>query len=363
MNSLTTLNNLPLLPYLHYSLLIHLMKKILLFLVGLSISIVSSSQDNLQTSQAATMKISVSELKDANLSIESFFKDRQLTPKIFNVSSSRIFISIALDQSNHDFFHRFLDSLGYVINKKTSATDYNYEMVKLEEQIQTLSRKRGQYNELLLRSDSSEHGRYFSYAEAIIDIDAEIAKKRSAKKDTLLLTTTFESAITIVEQPMAGGTYDSDWVNMPGLEYSFLQIEQPKQGFSPKTMHGVSLKYMFYTDKSYAIVGLYRNFDVDTSTTINEIYTFAFGQDFYSRKMGRGQRKYFNLYTSFNIGAYISSSEVKKESSTFLNPFLGLELIKTRNILLDSKVGYFLPFKNNRNQRGLLLNASFNFVF
>ena len=150
---------------------------------------------------------------------------------------------------------------------------------------------------------------------------------------------------------------------MPGIEFSLLKIEQPEEGHSPELMSGIGLKYLFNTGKSYGIVGLYKSIDADNDTEIDETYIFALGQDFYSKHMGRGQRKFFNLYTSFNAGLYISTSENQNINSWFINPFLGLEIFKNKYFLIDNKVGYFLPFENNRTQRGLLYNFSINFVF
>jgi len=47
-----------------------------------------------------------------------------------------------------------------------------------------------------------------------------------------------------------------------------------------------------------------------------------------------------------------------------LNLSIGVEIIKTKHILLDARGSYFLPLDGiNRNTRGILLGTSFNFVF
>ncbi|MBK0402832.1 hypothetical protein I5M27_07525 [Adhaeribacter sp. BT258] len=158
------------------------------------------------------------------------------------------------------------------------------------------------------------------------------------------------------------------FVNMPGVEYSLLIPENPKAGTSNDLYQGYLIKYLFTRGKSYLDLGVYKAVDNNRadSTRINELFLINFGQDFYPRHFGRGKRKYLNLYTCYQIGGFIINRNNDKHN-TFnpnLNIGLGVEIFKSKHILVDNKISYFLPLNElNRNLRSLSYNASLNFVF
>ncbi len=155
------------------------------------------------------------------------------------------------------------------------------------------------------------------------------------------------------------------WINMPGLEYSYLQIEQPQDTLSSPYYQGVFLKYVFTRGKSFATLGAYKTtnkLDPDTMH-YSEMFVFGFGQDFYSRHLGRGSKKFFNLYSGYTLGGMLASNDKRKETFGYIAPAIGLEIFKNKYVLIDSKVNYMVPFKNTRHMRGLAFNVSFNFVF
>lgn len=158
------------------------------------------------------------------------------------------------------------------------------------------------------------------------------------------------------------------FVNMPGFEYSLLIPENPKFGTSHDLYQGYLIKYLFTRGKSYLDLGVYKavNNNFSDSTLISELFLINFGQDFYPRHFGRGKRKYLNLYTCYQIGGFIINRNNDK-NNTFnpnLNLGLGVELFKSKHILVDNKVSYFLPLNElNRNLRSLSYSASLNFVF
>ena len=158
------------------------------------------------------------------------------------------------------------------------------------------------------------------------------------------------------------------FVNMPGVEYSLLFPENPKTGVSNDLYQGYLIKYLFTRGKSYLDLGVYKavNNNLTDSTLINELFLINFGQDFYPKHFGRGKRKYLNLYTCYQVGGFIINRNNDK-GNTFnpnLNLGIGVELFKSKHILLDNKVTYFLPLNElNRNLRSITYNASLNFVF
>lgn len=52
-----------------------------------------------------------------------------------------------------------------------------------------------------------------------------------------------------------------------------------------------------------------------------------------------------------------------KENMLYPAPSIGLELLKNKYILIDTKVYYFVPLGSYRNLRGLSYHLSFNIVF
>lgn len=158
------------------------------------------------------------------------------------------------------------------------------------------------------------------------------------------------------------------FVNMPGLEYGLLWTENSKAGLSSSLYQGVNIKYLFTRGKSYFVLGAYKDAKEDKtdSARYSELFVLNFGQDFYPRRFGRGRNKFLNLYTGYQIGGFIANSNDNKRNQFIwnINASLGLELIKTKYILLDNRVSYFIPINDqNRYTRGLMYGVSFNFVF
>ncbi|UOQ52432.1 DUF4349 domain-containing protein [Hymenobacter cellulosivorans] len=163
------------------------------------------------------------------------------------------------------------------------------------------------------------------------------------------------------------GNRKVSFVNMPGVEYSYLRLDNPKPGLTSRAYQGYAIKYMFTRGKSYFNLGVYKPVEkADEPEFVNELFVINFGQDFYPRNFGRGRRKFLNLYTSYQIGGFIlnRNNDEQNEFIPNLNLGLGVELIKTRHILLDTKASYFVPlYDHSRDLRGILGQASFNFVF
>jgi hypothetical protein len=324
----------------------------------------SSAQKNVKSQNLSTnVKIIVDNLSLTKSKFDSLLKANNWITSTYNVSNYDFNASISFYDST-----KFIELLsltktwGILMDETTSSYLSTSDAYSNYLSIESLKNERNQYEKLASKLDSTSV-KYFEYWEKIIAIDKAITTYDLAYKLNPSNKTMFTLSMKFYEEEIIGSQYNDSWINMPGFEYSFLFTEQPKSGVSTGTMAGYSLKYMFNYRKSYLLLGLYKSSSAQLDTEINEIYTFALGQDFYSRKLGRGKRKFLNLYTSFNLGVMMASSETTKYNSWFANPFLGLEIFKTKHFLLDNKVGYFLPFANNRDQRGLLYNISFNFVF
>lgn len=176
--------------------------------------------------------------------------------------------------------------------------------------------------------------------------------------------------LTIEEPSEPPTTTSKRWVeftNMPGAEFTYLSIENPKAGLSGEAYAGASVRYLFTKGKSYLILGVLKNLDQpEGDTTIyNDVFQYAYGTDFYPRHFGRGQRSYLNLYSGFTLGGLFLSSTAKNEHILQVTPHVGIELYKGKQTLLDVRGGYLLPLDSdlNLNLRGWTVSPSFNFVF
>ncbi|MBP5502851.1 MAG: hypothetical protein J6Y24_08695 [Bacteroidales bacterium] len=155
------------------------------------------------------------------------------------------------------------------------------------------------------------------------------------------------------------------FVNMPGFEFSVFMPENPKEGVSADMYYGYMLKYLFTKGKSYITVGAFKADEVLQNDTLmySDIFNFSFGQDFYSRHLGRGGRKFLNLYSGYNIGYLVYSGKNSSLKNFYVSPAVGIELFKNNFMLIDTKMTYMLPFTDNLYLRGFQFAAAVNFVF
>ena len=128
---------------------------------------------------------------------------------------------------------------------------------------------------------------------------------------------------------------------------------------------GYALKYLFTRGKSYFTVGAYKSTDKEKMDSLKfpEIFIIGFGQDFYSRHLGRGSHKFLNLYSGYSLGALLTNKDSDTKFDMYISPSIGLELFKNKYFLIDTKLIYFIPLANNRSLRGWAVNASLNFMF
>ena len=338
------------------------MKKIQILIVLLFIfnELVVSQKDSLFTISYSA-NIRVFDILKSQIKIEKYIADKKIVPLNFLKTKTKLEIEFNTNKQGYIELKSKIKDWGYLVYHKENTKNYIEAVKSLNLEKASLEKEKKQY-ENLSKITNDSNSRFFEYSEKIIKLNKDIDEIDYKIKKLYKKHKVFNVAVSIKEE--TNTTYNSsNWVNMPGLEYSFLKTENPLNNSTPEQMMGYNLKYLFHTGKSYAILGLYKANNTD-STTIDDMYVFGFGQDFYSRHFGRGENKFLNLYVSFNAGVYINSNKERTlDASWYVNPFFGLELLKTKHILIDSKIGYFMPFATNKIQRGLLTNISFNFVF
>lgn len=240
-----------------------------------------------------------------NVKIQSQFESKSLLTLKFNA-----------DEQLYRAYDSLLNTLGFISLKKVKSENNADIIAQINHEIAYLKQKKDSYVERLSKTDPKIEA-YSSLWNETKQIEEKIFFKESelirfGKKDHV-----FSVKVDINDEVTSPGNTRISFVNMPGFEYSYLNIESPKPGLSAASYNGYFLKYLFTKGKSYATFGAYtnRNIKDEDSSTISEMFLIGFGQDFYSRHLGRGSRKFFNLYSGYTIGGALTSSKKQQNSS------------------------------------------------
>jgi hypothetical protein len=266
-----------------------------------------------------------------------------------------------------------LNQIGYIASSIQNNNNNKLKTKKLEAELEDNSYKLDKLNNKLKTDTNTASRKNLEYLiENIEENNRRIARNLKQIKDNCNIVFV---KVTINDELSTPTNSKIAFAKMPGISYNRLYIENPKIGVSESLYTGYNMKYIFTKGKSYFQIGVMKNandlskatiYDSLKANTINEFFTFEFGQDFYTRYFGRGNRKFFNLYSGYSIGGTIinHANDLNTRFAAFTNLSMGIEVLKTKHILLDVKGSYFLPLADiNRNTRGIMLSGSFNFVF
>ena len=271
-------------------------------------------------------------------------------------------------KQNLNSLDSLVNFLGFRASKKTNTSaKESASIIELQTQIQRLKEKKESYKSLLSRMDSVSGKNYLFYFEKTVDLDDEIFQ------ETLLLKTSMENErMQTVELELHDDYATSDYsdvtfVHMPGGEFNMLFVENPAAGISAGQYQGYSLKYLFTRGKSYFSVGALKPvkpLPKNDSTSVKDIFNLTFGQDFYNRHLGRGKRKFFNLYIGYQVGVSNARNNNSDRVFALIAPVTGLELFKNKYFNIDINGTYYIPLNTfSYTLRGIKLNASLNFSF
>ncbi|MBC7864269.1 MAG: hypothetical protein IAF38_14925 [Bacteroidia bacterium] len=305
----------------------------------------------------------------------------------FNTSRKKLEIQIAklgytvVKQDETKFSHTFhfnipkkdakmvdsiIATLGYISSKELRSYDNTTQLNEANLQLQYLQKKKEEYEKMQFKIDSVKSVKYYEHWEKTREVDQQIFE---AKKKLALIESVegiYKIKVIIRDETTSPSYTRVNFVHMPGAEYTYLMIEQPKQGLSHEIYQGINIKYLFTKGKSYFEMGAFKaakNSIRKDSVAYSELFVFDFGQDFYSRYFGRGNNKFMNLYIGYKTGVAIASNDHKTELLPTVSPSVGVELFKNKYVLFDVKAAYFLPIIQNRHLRGWAFSGSFNFVF
>ncbi|WP_426492529.1 hypothetical protein [Hymenobacter sp. 102] len=329
----------------------------------------TDSQDTYETQKR--LSVGVTKYAEARAALTGFIRKRAVRVQKQEETPEQLTAEFSLTTTDLPRLDSLVTGLGYVLenNLNTHNLTSRLQELKAEERVEAarLTNSQARMQEAKLTTEER-----IALQNEIVQQEARL---RQLQQRQQLLTSHENQAYVSLrlfdEISFPTGNRRVSFVNMPGVEYAYLRLDNPKvsltsQGY--QGYQGYAIKYLFTRGKSYFNLGVYKPTTTNKtdSAFVNELFVINFGQDFYPRNFGRGRRRYLNLYTSYQVGGFILNRNDDKKNDFIpnLNLGLGVELVKTRHILLDIKGSYCVPLNSrSRDLRGLLGQASFNFVF
>jgi hypothetical protein len=343
-------------------------KKIIngLYVIMVFLYFTKSSAQHQYQYHSTLVDISINTLDFTNhkLKLSHFIESHQFQINSQDVSKAYADFNLILNDAQYKLLEDSLNTFGVLIMKKITIVNNFSRIQEIQMEIKYLTEKKNSYIELVSKLDTKSDS-YYGFWKELKLIEESIHQKDKELLNFNSQDNMFTVNIHFTEESTMPTDTKLKFVNMPGIMLSNLMLESPKLGISYPNYQGYFLKYLFTKGKSFLLAGAYKaqHQSSKDSSQFSELFILGFGQDYYSRHLGRGNRKFFNLYSGYTIGTVMISSESKKLNAAYISPSVGLELFKNKYILLDTYVSYFIPFSQNRNLRGISYNASFNFVF
>lgn len=362
--------------YLSQQIIQELTMRNLLFTILLLLSSTVFAQE-IKTSEAISqnleIEIQVLDFKQAENKINDLISETNSTvensSRNTNESSYKnIRLKILTNKAGFQKYLTELPNLGSISKNIVTTTNKNNEVENMDVELNYLKKQRDLYSDELKSIDKMiNKTAYENFWNKSREFDERIFRIEKSILESKQETRNYSISIMINEfhaEPL--DSYNFQWVNMPGFEVSYLNIENPKLGLSSSGYRGAGVKYLFSKGKSYFVLSVLKSSDqVSDSTQIRDMFLYGYGVDFYPRYFGRGQREFFNLYSGLNFGGIYMTGTNSSHHVGYISPYLGLEIYKNQFVLLDFRSGYLIPMdqSTNLNFRGLTSHLSFNFVF
>ncbi len=335
-------------------------------LIGLlfCISTVNAQSDTVFFSTELSLKVSALDYIKAKSDLKRLINQYPVNIKEQNESEQTSTVTFTTDEKTFYILKDSLSALGEILLQNLNTSNQKITMDELAMEIRFLTQKLQHYNDFLQTLDPKSEA-YLSVWTQKMLIESDLFEKNKALQTDLKKNQPFLFAFTLVQEILPARKQRLTFVNMPGLEYAYFLVENPKLGLTSGAYQGGSLKYLFTQGKSYLGAGIFKSIEPirNDSTTFSDLFVVNFGQDFFSRYLGQGGRKYLNLYSGYTLGYMLATGSTSKLNVFYISPSIGIEWFKSRHILVDTKGAYLIPFQENKNLRGLMISASFNFVF
>ncbi|MFM7618333.1 MAG: hypothetical protein ACKO5Y_00680 [Bacteroidota bacterium] len=280
-------------------------------------------------------------------------------------SKGELNVEFRMEPNQYAAYSTMVSGLGYFASNNLSSADNASRVEDLQSNIKYYNERIALQKEILAKVSDANSDQYKNMWNEMKGWESSVRSYEKELKSLTISEHYYLVNLELVDETYTPQNSSVTFVNMPGFEYSYLKIEQPNDTLTSPFYQGYFIKYVFTKGKSYATLGAYKSTQTLGSDTLHysEMFAFGFGQDFYSRHLGRGTKKFLNLYSGYTFGGLLASNDAKKNFMGYFAPAIGVELFKNKYVLIDTKVNYLIPFKDVRYTRGLAFNASFNFVF
>ena len=320
--------------------------------------------DTAYFSTEMTVQITAIDYLSSREKLLEFIKTNQLQIQNQDESRKSIFTELNVNKAIFTQFENIVASIGYISSKRVNTINNTTKVEEIKLELKYLKNKKNSYLELLNKIDDKSD-KYITIWNENKHIEENIFDKEKELLQYSQKVNFYTISITITEENTTPESTRISFVNMPGFEGSYLKILDPNPAISDKVYKGYFVKYLVTKGKTYITAGAYKaeNSKKLSDTTFSELFVFGFGQDFYSRHLGRGTRKFLNLYSGYTVGYMFATGEKSKSNIFHVSPSVGIELFKNKYFLLDTKASYFIPLKYNKELRGLTFSTSLNFVF
>lgn len=296
--------------------------------------------------------------------VEEYVNSNSLLVQKKTQNYEQIYYNLVMTEAQYNDIKQHLEGWKCaVIDSEESTTNISRE---IENQTVSIERLKSDIYELEDKLSKTKNDSIVEELESeLYDMRESLRKKNRNYADNCASIGTVNLEFRLMRDETSPRQTKVRFVNMPGFEYSFLMVGNPKPGFSASYYNGYNLKYLFTRGKTFITLGVFKAKDVAAtdSTTLTDAFNISFGQDFYSRHFGRGARKCFNMYSGYNVGFMAFRGETTSTKTIYVSPTVGVELFKNRFVLWDLRGSYYLPFKHNYDLRGWQFSTSFNVAF
>jgi len=335
-----------------------------LFLFWITCIPIFAQNDSVYVTTTVDIAISATNFASSKAALLEYIQTNEIKVLNQNESRSSIDINFPISEKQYYAIDGLFQKLGYTSSKKINTLNNQSKVKEIQHELTYLKNKKASYAELIGKMDEKSDN-YYSFWKDLKNIEETLYQKEKELLAYSNKTNGYMVSLNMEEENTTPDETRVSFVNMPGVEYSYLKIESPLQGVSSNAYQGYFVKYMFTRGKSYVTTGAYKAQKLSAKDTLaySEMFVLAFGQDFYTRHLGRGTRRYLNLYSGYTVGGIMATSSSRKKNILYIAPSVGVELFKNKYVLFDTRVSYFIPFADNRNLRGLSYTTSFNFVF
>lgn len=310
--------------------------------------------------------IYTSDFADSKNKLETYLKNNKMVILNQNEVDNSRYYEFYAQKSDLEVIDFVCKTLGYISSKKMSSQNDDNRLPELRLELERREVKKREYEIMLNRIDSVKSSLYYSHWEKIRSIDYEIYQTKKLIQQLEQIGGKYRVSITIKDEQSTPSNSDVNFVHMPGAEYVYFFTENPKEGISYAQYQGLYLKYLFTAGKSYFSLGALKAIDkkAGDSTSFDEMFTFTFGQDWYSRYLGRGKNKFMNLYIGYQAGVSLAYNQRDITWLPYVSPSTGIELFKNKYLLFDVNMNYYLPISDmNQHVRGFRFGGSINFSF